>query len=127
MWGGGLERKEAAVGERWLSVDEAARRLVVPTVVIRRWLRTGRFQGRQIGDETLIAETEVIALMRGECDLVFTKEWEREQDTLLETRERALEDTDPPADDLAPHFLKPVKAQHYQSDVDRTPPRRDCL
>ena len=115
------------MGERWLSVDEAARRLVVPAVVIRRWLRTGRFEGWQSGNETLIAESEVIALMRGERDLVFTKEWEREQDALLAVRERALEEMEPPADEIAPFNVEPVRLPRRRSDRDWTPPRRDRL
>ncbi len=54
--------------ENWLTVEEAASRLKVNPVTVRRWLRSGRLPGQNLGHRIgyRIREEDVHALLSGE-------------------------------------------------------------
>ncbi len=56
--------------ENWLTVEEAAGRLKVNAVTVRRWLRSGRLPGRNLGHRIgyRIREEDVRAVLAGEED-----------------------------------------------------------
>lgn len=53
--------------ENWLTVEEAASRLKVNAVTVRRWLRSGRLPGQNLGHRIgyRILEEDVRALLSG--------------------------------------------------------------
>lgn len=56
------------MGERYLTVAEAAERLRICEEVVRRWLRTGRVSGTLLNRRAgwRIPESEVTRVLRGE-------------------------------------------------------------
>ncbi len=61
------QRRCQVAGENWLTADEAAKRLKVNVVTIRRWLRDGRLPGQNLGHRIgyRIKEQDVEAVLAG--------------------------------------------------------------